>query len=167
MGEKERASAATVRQAWRERPGSMLGATFFGAGLLPGGPGTYAAALSVPVIALLWRLPLALHIGLFVVVTAASCLWAERAGRALGVHDSRRIVIDEVVGVWLALIVAPDFGLWEAIVGFVAFRVFDVWKPPPIRRVDETFSNGVGVIADDLVAGLYAIPFVLLTRYFV
>lgn len=165
MTDKQPAPAAVVRQAWSDRPFSMLGATVFGVGHIPGGPGTYAAALSVPVIWGLSRLPLPIHAAIFVVVTAASCLWAERAGKALKVHDSRRIVIDEVVGVWLTLLFFSEFGLWEGIVGFVFFRIFDVWKPPPIRRVDQTLSNGVGVIVDDLLAGIYAIPFVAGTRW--
>lgn len=167
MSDKTPASPEVVRQAWRTRPFSMLGATVFGVGHLPGGPGTYAAALSLPAIWWLSHLPLLTHVAIFVVVTAASCYWSDRAGTALGVHDSRRIVIDEVVGVWLALLFFAEFGIWEGLVGFVLFRIFDVWKPPPIRKVDEAFSNGIGVVADDLVAGLYAIPFVALTGWLI
>ncbi len=166
MSDKTPAPREVVVAAWKSRPFSMLGATFFGVGMLPGGPGTYAAALCLPAVWGLSHLPLWLHAIVFAVVTGVSCIWSERAGQALGVHDSRRIVIDEVVGVWLALLFFAEFGLVEAAVGFVFFRLFDIWKPYPIRLVDQRFSNGVGVIADDLVAGLYAIPFVAIAHWF-
>ncbi len=89
----------------------------------------------------------------------ALAVWAaERAGRHFGVVDDGRIVIDEVVGQLVAL--APLAGgraAWPLVVtGFVAFRVFDVWKPGPVGRAERTLAGGFGVVMDDVVAGALA-----------
>jgi phosphatidylglycerophosphatase A len=88
-------------------------------------------------------------------------IWAAgEVERASGVEDDGRIVIDEVVGQLIAL--APLLGdpeplrtpLW-LVTGFVAFRVFDVWKPGPVRWAERRFSGGAGVMLDDVVAGAF------------
>jgi len=155
----------SARQAWRQAPFSMLGATFCGVGHLPGGPGTYAAALFTPAIVWMSAWPLISRLGFFALITLASIYWAEYAGRALGEHDSRRIVIDEVVGVWMALVWFDQLTWLSALVGLVAFRIFDITKPPPARRIDDNGTGGLSVIADDLVAGLWAVPVVILIRW--
>ncbi|TDP73563.1 phosphatidylglycerophosphatase A [Bradymonas sediminis] len=155
---------ATAR-AWKRAPTSMLFSTFFGVGHLPGGPGTYAAALFTPAIVWMSHWPMPWRVGLFVGATVASVYWADRAGKALGEHDSRRIVIDEVIGVWTTLVWFDALGWPAALAGLVAFRVFDITKPPPARRIDDQGSGGLSVIADDLVAGVWAIPVVLLVRW--
>ena len=86
-----------------------------------------------------------------------SILGAWAAGRAeqlFGQHDDGRITIDEVVGMLVSLAFLPA-RLDVALVGFALFRLFDIWKPPPIRLA-ERLPAGRGVMADDLVAGLYA-----------
>ncbi|QDG51216.1 phosphatidylglycerophosphatase A [Persicimonas caeni] len=152
----------TWRQAWRQAPVSMFFSTFFGVGHIPGGPGTYAAALFTPAIVWMSTWPLGWRVGPFVVVTLLSMWWADRAGKALGEHDSRRIVMDEVVGVWATLVWFSNLSWLAALVGLVLFRIFDVTKPPPARRLDDEGDNGITVIADDLVAGVWAIPGVVL-----
>lgn len=152
-------------RAWKKAPVSMFVSTFGGVGHLPGGPGTYAAALFTPAIVWMSTWPLGWRLGPFVVVTLWAMWCADRAGRALGEHDSRRIVIDEVVGVWTTLVWFAELSWTAAVVGFVVFRIFDIIKPPPAKRIDEDGDNGVSVIADDLVAGLWAIPAVLLVRW--
>ena len=156
---------STWTQAWKQAPVSMLFSTFFGVGHIPGGPGTYAAVLFTPAIVWMSDWPLAWRVGLFVVLTLASVYWADRAGKALGEHDSRHIVMDEVVGVWTTLVWFDDLGWAAALVGLAAFRILDMTKPPPARRIDDEGSGGLSVIADDLVAGVWAIPLVLLVRW--
>jgi phosphatidylglycerophosphatase A len=73
--------------------------------------------------------------------------------------------MDEVVGVWTTLVWFSALGWIEALVGLVAFRILDMTKPPPARRLDDEGTGGVSVIADDLVAGVWAIPFVLVVRW--
>jgi phosphatidylglycerophosphatase A len=107
-------------------------------------------------VALAWGLS---HVGAWAygltlfLVLAIGTLAAETWGAATGVPDDQRIVIDEVAGYLGTVMLVPR--TWpNLIVGFFLFRLLDVWKPGPIRRADETIGGGVGVMADDLVAGV-------------
>ncbi|HEX2485896.1 MAG TPA: phosphatidylglycerophosphatase A [Myxococcota bacterium] len=142
-------------------------ATAGGVGLVPGAPGTAGAALASALFVLLSPLErgtAAVVLGVAAAVLFAAGVWAGgQVVAASGVEDDQRIVIDEVVGqlVTLAPLLAwPGWSLrgaggWLAVVtGFVAFRVFDVWKPGPVRIADERVGGGFGVMLDDLVAGV-------------
>jgi phosphatidylglycerophosphatase A len=84
-------------------------------------------------------------------------VWAcNVAGRALGVDDHRSLVWDEFIGQWIALIPALLAPWWAVVIGFVLFRLFDVWKPWPIRWLDRQLKGGMGVMIDDVVAGIFA-----------
>lgn len=78
----------------------------------------------------------------------------------VGEHDSKEIVIDELAGMWIALSIAVDIegiSLWlAALLSFVFFRIFDIWKPSIIGRVDEKVKGGWGVMGDDVLAGFVA-----------
>jgi phosphatidylglycerophosphatase A len=118
----------------------------------PWGPGTLASAL---VAILWWRLPVpgwAWLLGLLI-VTAVGLVAAGRAETELG-RDDGRIVVDEVAGMGLASIAVPHT-LVGAGIAFALFRVFDIWKPPPIDRVED-LPGGWGVMVDDLAAGAAA-----------
>ena len=96
-------------------------------------------------------------------LTAVIGAWAaERTGRMLGRPDHGAIVIDEIVAFWLVLLLLPPDLLAQAL-GFLAFRLFDILKPPPIRAVDRRFKSGVGVMADDLIAAFYALLLAAIT----
>lgn len=161
-----KSSAEVARKAWRQAPVSMWFATVSGIGHLPGGPGTYAAAAFTPLIVVMSYWPLGWRLVALAVVTVLSCYWSDVAGRLLHEPDSRRIVIDEVVGVWVTLVWFSSLSWWAALVGLVAFRIFDITKPPPARYFDDSHSGGFAVVADDVVAGLWAIPFVVLAIWF-
>lgn len=143
--------------AWRARPFSMLLATWFGVGHIPGGPGTYAAILVTP--ALVW---LSMHVGLewrvlgLIALSVISCVWCDRAEQAMGEEDSRRIVLDEVVGVAWAVVWWDQLGWMAAVLGLGLFRIFDMWKPWPISWVDARLSGGTGIMVDDVIAGWIA-----------
>jgi phosphatidylglycerophosphatase A len=79
-----------------------------------------------------------------------------RAGQQLGVHDHGGIVWDEMVGFWLAVALVPLAWQWF-LAAFVLFRAFDIVKPWPIRQVDQRINGGLGIMADDVVAGLYTL----------
>lgn len=164
MTESER-SEAPAGEAFRRAPVSMFMSTVAGVGYLPGGPGTYAATLFVPALVWMSGMPLWARLGLALVATIASMWWADRAEKALEVHDSNRIVLDEVVGVWATLVWFSSLSWAGAIVGLVAFRVFDIVKPPGCRYVDDRDWGGAGVILDDIVAAGYAIPLVWAVEY--
>lgn len=148
-------------------PASIWLATWGGCGYFPKGPGT-AGSLGGMVVA--WFLvgpagwpPIALAAA--AVGLLGPAVWA--AGRACQYwqsDDPQRVVVDEVLGQWVTLAAAPglDWRYWLA--GFAAFRIFDIWKPFPARAA-ERLPGGWGVVADDLVAGIYgAIVLVLLRR---
>ncbi len=143
----------------------MFFATVAGIGHLPGGPGTYAAAAATPLIVWMSDWPLLWRLATLIVVIVVSCYWSDVAGRLLDEPDSRRIVIDEVVGVWVTLVCFDNLGWQSALAGLVAFRIFDITKPPPARYFDDSHSGGFAVVADDIVAGLWAIPFVILVSW--
>jgi len=85
---------------------------------------------------------------------------ADVTGRRMGVADSGHIVIDEIVAFWIVLLLLPGdaaHGGWLLVAAFLLFRFFDIVKPPPIRNLDRRLKNGIGVMADDLVAAFYTL----------
>lgn len=136
----------------------MFFATVGGIGYLPGGPGTYAAAVAVlPVVWMSHAFSPGARLLILAVVTVLSVFWSERAGRALQESDSSKIVIDEVVGLWFALVLFDALSWPQWLTGFAAFRLFDIWKPWPVGWLDRHVQNGLGVVLDDVAAGLLAI----------
>jgi phosphatidylglycerophosphatase A len=136
----------------------LLLATVGGVGYAPVAPGTVGSLVAMPLVPWIARLrvvswPTAVVV---VAVGALVAVWvAGRAERLLGVHDHSRIVIDEVAGMSVAALFVPSTWL-GAIVAFATFRLFDVWKPYPVGLIDRTTRGGLGVVGDDLVAGVYA-----------
>jgi phosphatidylglycerophosphatase A len=128
----------------------------FGAGLAPVAPGTFGS-----VVGLLLGLA-ALHLGwwaLFgtaVFATIAGVWICGESARRLGVHDHPAIVWDEVAGMMLVLLAAP-VSWWGIGLAFALFRLFDVWKPWPIRQVDHGMRGGLGIMLDDVMAALMAV----------
>jgi len=127
----------------------------FGTGLAPFAPGTFG---SLPGILLFW---LTLDFGLYVQLGIAAAMtlagiWiCGESARRIGVHDHGGIVWDEIVGMYLTLLVAP-FTVFGWILAFALFRVMDIVKPWPIRDLDHRIGGGVGIMLDDLAAALYA-----------
>ena len=130
-------------------------------GRAPLAPGTVASALVAIGLWLLQLSPATLA-ALLVTVTAIGTWAADEAEHALGGKDPGAIVVDEVAGMMLAVLAAPPTAAVIA-VGFVLFRVFDVVKPFPANTA-QRLRGGLGVMVDDLIAGLYALVLVLLAR---
>ncbi|MFC4525404.1 phosphatidylglycerophosphatase A [Dyella halodurans] len=128
----------------------------FGSGLAPVAQGTFGSLAAILPWLLLRSLPLQLY--LFTLLVAFTIgVWAcGFAGRVLGVDDHRSIVWDEFVGLWIALIPALLAPWWMVLIGFALFRLFDVWKPWPIGWLDRRLKGGLGVMVDDVVAGVFA-----------
>jgi phosphatidylglycerophosphatase A len=133
---------------------AVLIATAGGAGRAPVAPGTVGSALAA---LLLWLVPFSrAGVVLFLVAVTLVGAWAAgRAERALGVKDPAVIVIDEVAGMTLAVVAFP-LTAPVLVTGFALFRLFDVAKPFPAGRA-QRLPGGLGVMVDDLVAGLYAL----------
>ncbi len=123
---------------------------------MPRAPGTAGSLVALLPAWLLFALPLS---GRIAVVAAVICvgIWVcGESARRLGRHDHQSIVLDEVAGILLtALAVPAPTWFWLALV-FVLFRVFDIWKPWPIRDLDHSVAGGVGIMLDDLMAAVYA-----------
>ncbi|MGE3295738.1 MAG: phosphatidylglycerophosphatase A [Porticoccaceae bacterium] len=137
----------------------LLLAFGFGSGLAPRAPGTAGSLVALALAAGLqcspFRLPTSALWWLLGSVVAAGVVICGVAARRLGAPDHPGIVWDEFAGLWLTLLLAPaGTGWWVA--GFVLFRIFDIVKPWPIAGFDRRCKGGLGIMADDLVAGLFA-----------
>jgi phosphatidylglycerophosphatase A len=128
--------------------------SWFGAGWLRPAPGTWGSLAALPLGWLLWWLggPAVLAVAMAVVFFLG--WWAsERIVRADGLEDPSWVVIDEVAGQWLTLLVTPP-SLLDYAVGFALFRLFDIWKPWPVSWADSRIKGGLGIMLDDVLAGL-------------
>jgi phosphatidylglycerophosphatase A len=130
-------------------------ASFGYVGFAPVAPGTVGAAAAVPFFLLLRRASSAwIEIAVCAAIVAAGAWSAKRTEAALGVEDPGPVVIDEVVGMFVSLLFLP--ATWPVIAAaFLAFRVFDIVKPWPAGRLEHV-PGGWGVMADDVMAGVYA-----------
>jgi phosphatidylglycerophosphatase A len=148
---------------------ATLVATFFGTGRLKPGPGTWASIATVLVWALASsRIPAANRTWATMIaaalVTIIGIPAATLVARASALKDPQFVVIDEVAGQLVALIAVPL--AWKTfLAGLILFRVFDIWKPFPIRRL-ERLPEGTGIVVDDLGAGLYALAVMHLLLHF-
>lgn len=129
----------------------------FGTGLSPFAPGTVGTLLAFPLYRVLdpWLAPAAM-LGVIAALFAIGVWAAGRTGRALGIQDHSSMNIDEIAAFMLVLWFTPAGLGWQAF-AFLAFRFFDVVKPPPIRHFDRTVKGGFGVMFDDIVAALYTL----------
>jgi phosphatidylglycerophosphatase A len=127
----------------------------FGAGCSPKAPGTMGTLLAVGLYLPLERLPLGGYLLVLLGVTLIGFWVCDRASKDLGVHDHPGIVWDEIAGFLLTMTAAPSGWIW-IVLGFALFRLFDIWKPWPIGWLDRRVGGGVGIMLDDLVAGLLA-----------
>lgn len=136
----------------------------FGSGLAPRGPGTAGTLVALALFPLLAALPVFAYLAFLVLTIGIGVFICGAAARRLGVHDHGGIVWDEFAGLWLAMIAIPATWPWM-LAGFVLFRLFDIWKPWPIGLLDNRVHGGLGIMVDDLVAGLYALVLLHLVRY--
>ena len=130
----------------------------FGSGLAPIAQGTFGSLAALLPWLLLRELPLPLYVVILLSGFAVGVWACNVASRALGVADHRSLVWDEFIGQWMALLpllVLPA-PWWAVVLGFALFRLFDVWKPWPIRWLDRRVKGGMGVMIDDVVAGVFA-----------
>ena len=132
-------------------------ASGFGSGFSPAAPGT-AGTLAALLPWWLWLRGLpATYYAVVVVAAFAIGVWASHwVVRRSAVADPQVVVWDEFVGVWIALFAAPAGWIWM-LAGFALFRLFDIWKPWPVRWADRRVHGGLGVMLDDVIAGAYAL----------
>jgi phosphatidylglycerophosphatase A len=154
------------RPGWRfllRSPWNFI-ALGFGSGLPRLAPGTWGTVFAWVSFAVLdrwlddrgWAIVIACGLVLGAVA-------AQRAGQRLGIIDSGHIVIDEIIAFWIVLWLLPArTSAWLPVLAFLLFRLFDITKPPPIKRLDARIKNGFGVMLDDLVAAFYTLLLIAL-----
>ena len=140
---------------WIQEKCLVLFATGCYAGYIPIAPGTFGTLIAIPLCYLLSELR-ALEGILFIVAFTGSAVWISgKVEKVIKKKDAGLIVIDEMTGMLVTLFLIP----WSAksvVAGFFLFRLFDIAKPFPIRRLEEKLPGGWGVVGDDILAGIYA-----------
>ena len=129
-------------------------ATGFGSGYSPFAPGTAGTAVGLLFVWAMAFMDLTGQVVFTVVVSGLAMIAADIVATSVGLKDPGLIVADEIAGMMVTMIAIP-ITLKSALIGFVLFRVMDVVKPPPARQF-EHFKGGVGIVADDLMAAVYA-----------
>lgn len=137
-----------------EQPAHFL-ALGFGSGLAPKAPGTFGTIVGLPLFWLIASYALNLQLGIIALLFIIGIYLCDVAGKHLGVSDHGSIVWDEIVAMMLVLTITPNHWLWW-LVAFALFRLFDIWKPFPIRQCDAKLKGGFGVMFDDILAAIYA-----------
>jgi phosphatidylglycerophosphatase A len=135
-----------------------------GSGLSPVAPGTTGTLAAIPFAWLMAQLSLPWYLVITLVSLVLGFWICGRSSEMLGVHDHRGIVWDEFVGYFITMIAIPVEWYWF-LLGFFLFRFFDIIKPWPAHFFDSRIHNGVGIVMDDVVAGLYALAVMHLTVY--
>ena len=137
-----------------------------GSGLLPFAPGTAGTLLAVLIYIPLATLPLWGYIAVLILGSLLGVYLCQKTTDRLGVKDHPAIVWDEFLGYWVTMLLAPEGWEW-ILVGFILFRLFDIWKPWPISVIDHKVKGGLGIMLDDLLAGAYALVILQLSYYFI
>jgi phosphatidylglycerophosphatase A len=127
----------------------------FGSGLVPRAPGTAGTLAAIPLYLLISPLHWSVYLALILAFTLLGIWACDRTARDLGVEDPSAIVWDEWVGFLVTMIAAPSGWPW-IIAGLILFRLFDIWKPWPVRVADRGVGGGLGIMLDDLIAGAMA-----------
>ena len=144
---------------------ALILATWFGVGLIPIMPGTLGSLAALPIA---WLIINLFGHGWFLVVLIAifflGIVVCEKCHKQLKEKDPSIIVVDEVVGQWLAVLFLPPNLIFYSF-GFVLFRFFDIFKPWPISWVDRNIKNGVGVMLDDILAGAFSLSILHFTYW--
>lgn len=128
----------------------------FGSGLSKKAPGTFGTLIGMPIFFLIYGFSLTQQLLVITALFGVGIYLCAFTGKAIGVVDHGSIVWDEIVAIMLVLTFTPlQWPWWLA--AFLLFRLFDIWKPYPIRMLEAKYKNGFGVMFDDLLAAIYAI----------
>ena len=151
----------------KSRAAALL-STWFGCGYSPFAPGTAGSLAGLAIAVALHEAAgfAGWHFLVLAGIGTAPAIWsATITARTLKLKDPQMVVIDEVLGQWLALAGANPLNWKSYAAAFALFRLFDIWKPPPVRQL-EALPEGAGIVADDLMAGCYAALVLFLAGYF-
>ena len=132
--------------------------TGFGSGLSPRAPGTVGSLVGLVLFLPLLTVPMLVQIAVVVAGLIIGIFWSQRVAQALSIKDPGIIVWDEFVGMWIAMLWIP--GLYWLPVAFVVFRLLDILKPWPVGWADRELEGGLGIMVDDVLAGLLTLSFI-------
>jgi len=128
----------------------------FGSGLAPKAPGTFGTLAAIPLFLLLAMLAPLYYLIAVVVMSIAGIYICGKAADDVGVHDHPAIVWDEFIGYFITMFMVPVS--WQSVfIGFLLFRFFDILKPWPISFIDKQMSGGLGIMFDDILAGVFSL----------
>jgi len=127
-----------------------------GTGASPYAPGTVGTLLGIPLVYLLSPWPLWVYLVATIALTIVGVWVCDKTSKDIGVHDHGGIVIDEVAGYMVTMIAVP-VNVWTLTAAFFIFRFFDIVKPWPIAWLDKKVQGGLGIMVDDLLAGVYGL----------
>lgn len=147
-------SAGKTLQAVFKSPIGFL-ALGFGSGLSPMAPGTMGTLAAIPVYLLFALFNTKVYLVFTLIAFVLGIFICGKASSDLGVDDHPGIVWDEIVGFLLTMFAAPFHWVW-IVAGFILFRLFDIWKPEPIRFVESRVGGGLGIMIDDVLAAVPA-----------
>ncbi len=134
---------------------NKLFVTLFYSGLAKKAPGTVGSFVALVLgYAILFYFPLETLVSATLTIGIIGIFEINKYQKRTDTHDPKEVVIDELVGMWIALSMVP-FGIFEALLAFAMFRVFDITKPSVIGRIDEKMKSGLGVMLDDVLAGIF------------
>ena len=136
----------------------------FGAGLSPKAPGTMGTVVAIPIYLLLVSAGTGVYYGFLAVALVAGVFICGYTAKRIGVDDPKGVVWDEIVGYLITMLGLPPGVVW-LIGGFLLFRLFDIWKPWPIRWIDRNVKGGLGIMADDVIAAVFACLILNLSIY--
>lgn len=127
----------------------------FGSGLSPYAPGTFGTLAAIPIVLFVMQFGFVAHLSFAIFAALFGIYVCGESARRLNVHDHPGIVWDEITGFALTMLLVPANFYW-IVAGFTLFRVLDIWKPWPIREADHSLGGGLGIMLDDILAGIFA-----------
>ena len=134
----------------------MFIATGCYSGYLPKAPGTWGSLVGLLLFFLLHTLNLQIYLAVVAAIFVIGTFAAGEAEKIMDRKDPGLVVIDEIVGMLITMIAIPATPLAMAL-GFILFRIFDIWKPFPVNFFDQRFHGGLGIMLDDIMAGIYSL----------
>ena len=145
-------------------------ASGFGSGFSPFAPGTAGALVAVIIwTVLFYVIPfniLLVVTSLLIVLFTAAGIWSADKLESEWGKDPSKVVVDEMVGVWIAILDVPVGNVWYILFAFLLFRFFDIFKPLGIRKMEQ-LEGGIGVMADDILAGIYSFLLLMGVRWLI
>ncbi|WP_294177448.1 phosphatidylglycerophosphatase A [uncultured Coprobacter sp.] len=145
-------------------------ASGFGSGFSPFAPGTVGALVAIIIWTVLFYVipfnTLLIVTSLLIVLFTAAGIWSADKMESEWGKDPSKVVIDEMVGVWIALLAVPEGNIWYILFAFLLFRFFDIFKPLGIRKMEQ-LDGGIGVMADDILAGIYSFLLLMGLRWLI